>query len=82
LGWGFSCLTQGLEQNILFDTGSNGESLQYNLKLMGLRAEDVQAVVLSHAHFDHTGGLDSLLHVHPKMFCTGKSSSCWVDFTL
>jgi 7,8-dihydropterin-6-yl-methyl-4-(beta-D-ribofuranosyl)aminobenzene 5'-phosphate synthase len=67
LGWGFSCLIQGLEQNILFDTGSNGESLQYNLKLMGLRAEDVQAVVLSHAHFDHTGGLDSLLHVHPKV---------------
>ncbi len=67
LGWGFSCFIQGLEQNILFDTGSNGESLQYNLGLMGLRPEDVQAVVLSHAHFDHTGGLDSVLQVNPQV---------------
>ncbi|MFP4428181.1 MAG: MBL fold metallo-hydrolase [Desulfovermiculus sp.] len=67
LGWGFSCLIQGLEQNILFDTGSNGQSLQYNLSLVDLRPEDIHVVVLSHAHFDHTGGLSSLLQVNPEM---------------
>ena len=65
LGWGFSCFIQGLEKHILFDTGSNGDILLYNMRTMHLRAEEIDLIVLSHAHFDHTGGLASVLNINP-----------------
>jgi 7,8-dihydropterin-6-yl-methyl-4-(beta-D-ribofuranosyl)aminobenzene 5'-phosphate synthase len=67
IGWGFSCFIQGPEKHILFDTGSNGDILLYNMKTMHLRAEDIDRIVLSHAHFDHTGGLASVLEVNPRV---------------
>ncbi|MDD3277046.1 MAG: MBL fold metallo-hydrolase, partial [Kiritimatiellales bacterium] len=41
---------------ILFDTGQ-GFVLEHNLQQMNLTLEDVKTVVLSHGHYDHTGGL-------------------------
>ena len=67
LGWGFGCLIQGLEKCILFDTGSSGDTLLHNFKTMHLQPEDIDIVVLSHAHFDHTGGLASLLEINPRV---------------
>jgi len=55
-GWGFSCLIEG-EQNILFDTGENGKSLLYNFEKLQIMPESVDKVVISHNHWDHTGGL-------------------------
>jgi 7,8-dihydropterin-6-yl-methyl-4-(beta-D-ribofuranosyl)aminobenzene 5'-phosphate synthase len=59
--WGFSCLVEGLEKIILFDTGGNGELLLSNMTRMGKDPIDVDVVVLSHGHKDHTGGLGSVL---------------------
>jgi 7,8-dihydropterin-6-yl-methyl-4-(beta-D-ribofuranosyl)aminobenzene 5'-phosphate synthase len=63
-GWGFSCLIEGLDKTILFDTGGDGTVLLANMRRMGLRAKDVGAIVLSHIHADHTGGLDEFLAEH------------------
>ena len=60
-GWGFSCLVEGLEKIILFDTGGDGRVLLSNMKKLGSDPADIDVVVLSHAHGDHTGGLVSLL---------------------
>ena len=60
-GWGFSCLIEGLDKAVLFDTGGNGDILLSNMQQLGLDPEGVDAVVLSHIHSDHTGGLGAFL---------------------
>ncbi len=67
LDWGFSCLIEGMEKTILFDTGTNGQILLSNLKNLDIRPEEIDSVLLSHAHRDHTGGLDALLTKNPKI---------------
>jgi 7,8-dihydropterin-6-yl-methyl-4-(beta-D-ribofuranosyl)aminobenzene 5'-phosphate synthase len=59
--WGFSCLVQGMEKTILFDTGSDGDILLSNMKTLGLDPGLVDLVVISHTHSDHTWGLWELL---------------------
>jgi len=44
--------------NLLFDTGQSGNVLEHNAKLMGTDYGSCDALVLSHAHYDHTGGLE------------------------
>ena len=65
--WGFSCFIEGLEKTILFDTGKNGHMLLSNMEKLGILPEKIDLVFLSHAHKDHTGGLDILLTKNPKM---------------
>jgi 7,8-dihydropterin-6-yl-methyl-4-(beta-D-ribofuranosyl)aminobenzene 5'-phosphate synthase len=46
---------------VLFDTGADGPTLMGNLRALNIDPAKIEAVVLSHAHGDHTLGLDSLL---------------------
>ncbi|MDD3296997.1 MAG: MBL fold metallo-hydrolase [Candidatus Omnitrophica bacterium] len=57
-GWGFSCL---VGEYIIFDTGEKAEYLFNNMKLLDVKPEDIKTVVISHDHWDHTGGLWRLL---------------------
>jgi len=73
-GWGFSCLIEAKEK-ILFDTGDSSENLIYNLRQLNIQPESVAAVVISHNHWDHTGGLKEFSKLnnnakvfHPKSF--------------
>lgn len=65
--WGFSCLIEGLDKTILFDTGGNGDILLSNMQHLGLVPEAIDAVVLSHIHGDHTGGLGAFLAHNPDV---------------
>lgn len=65
--WGFSCLISGGEKNILFDTGEDGSILLSNMRKLGINPEEIDLVVLSHAHLDHIGGLSSLLEINPAV---------------
>jgi len=65
--WGFGCAVQGLEKTILFDTGGNGRLLLANMAALDLSPETIDAVVLSHRHGDHTGGLQALLAENAKV---------------
>jgi 7,8-dihydropterin-6-yl-methyl-4-(beta-D-ribofuranosyl)aminobenzene 5'-phosphate synthase len=66
-GWGFSCFIQGMEKILLFDTGDSGARLMHNLEKMGLSPADVDAVILSHHHRDHTGGLEAFLRMNGEV---------------
>lgn len=55
--WGFACLVEGAGRTILFDTGTNAGVFRSNLQALGVELSRVDALVLSHAHLDHTGGL-------------------------
>ena len=68
-GWGFSCLIEAKEK-ILFDTGDSGENLIYNLRQLNIQPENIAAVVISHNHWDHAGGLKdfSKLNSNAKVF--------------
>ena len=59
--WGFACLIERGETTILFDTGGDGAVLLSNMAVLDLDPRDVDVVVLSHIHGDHTGGLGGLL---------------------
>lgn len=57
---GFSVLVETEEKKILFDTGQSGAFVG-NADLLGIDLESVDMVVLSHGHYDHTGGVPKLL---------------------
>ncbi len=65
--WGFSCLIEGTEKTILFDTGTNPEILMHNIGQLEVDLEKVDQIVISHAHHDHTGGLDAVLEKNHKV---------------
>lgn len=58
---GLSCVVEGLEKTILFDTGGDGKVLMRNMEKMGIEPGSIDMVILSHDHWDHTGGLESFL---------------------
>ncbi len=59
--WGFSCLIEGLEKTILFDTGGESDVLMKNMEILNVDAGAVDLVVISHNHWDHIGGLNIFL---------------------
>lgn len=65
--WGFSCLVEGLAETVLFDTGGDGDILLANMQQLGLDVGAIDAVVLSHIHGDHTGGLGAVLARNPDV---------------
>jgi 7,8-dihydropterin-6-yl-methyl-4-(beta-D-ribofuranosyl)aminobenzene 5'-phosphate synthase len=65
--WGFSCLIEMDKQTILFDTGSNGRVLLKNAKKMGIDFKNIDMVFISHPHWDHIGGLDTILEENPNI---------------
>lgn len=57
---GLSLLIEDDRSKILFDTGM-GRAFLSNTKQLGLNLRDLTHIVLSHGHYDHTGGLSSLI---------------------
>jgi 7,8-dihydropterin-6-yl-methyl-4-(beta-D-ribofuranosyl)aminobenzene 5'-phosphate synthase len=72
---GLSLLIRYCGRQFLFDTGA-GATLLHNAKVMDLDLGEVDAVLLSHGHYDHTGGLLDLVKAigpvdvygHPEIF--------------
>jgi 7,8-dihydropterin-6-yl-methyl-4-(beta-D-ribofuranosyl)aminobenzene 5'-phosphate synthase len=66
--WGLSLWmvsTRGAEtKRILLDFGWTGETLNNNLDLLGLDPATLDALVSSHGHLDHFGGLEGFLDKH------------------
>ncbi len=50
---------------VLFDTGASGDVLMNNVRRMGLELSSADAIVLSHGHHDHVGGLEAALKALP-----------------
>ena len=62
--WGFSCV---INDYFLFDTGSNGRALIRNIAKMGIDINELKYLFISHPHWDHIGGIDSVLDINPYM---------------
>jgi 7,8-dihydropterin-6-yl-methyl-4-(beta-D-ribofuranosyl)aminobenzene 5'-phosphate synthase len=63
--WAYSLLAQSrlgaVERTALIDFGYTPGTLLNNMGLLGVRPALIDAMVLSHGHYDHFGGLDGLL---------------------
>lgn len=58
--YGYSALVTVDNKKILFDTGS-ADALLTNSKLLGLKPDEFDDIVISHGHFDHTGAVIPIL---------------------
>lgn len=59
--WGFSCLIETVDKTLLFDTGGEGEVLLHNIQALNVDISNIDIIVISHNHWDHTGGLFTIL---------------------
>lgn len=61
---GFSVLVRvekdGGERTLLFDTGVSPTGMVENMRRLGLSLSDVEAIVLSHGHWDHVTGMEGV----------------------
>jgi len=58
--WGISMLVEVDGMKVLFDTGESVSTV-HNAQLLGVDLLAVDRIVLSHGHYDHTGGLREVL---------------------
>jgi len=63
--WGLSLLVETANIRILLDTGMNDAAVR-NAAVLGIDLAQVDRIVLSHAHSDHTGGLREVLRKMQK----------------
>lgn len=74
---GFACYLETPQGNYLFDTGQ-GKTLIPNARCLEKDLTTIKALLISHGHYDHTGGLQPLLeyssgldiYAHPAIFTT------------
>ncbi|WP_456433163.1 MBL fold metallo-hydrolase [Nitratifractor sp.] len=79
--WGFACWVEPGEGSAwLFDTGSNGRVLLRNAQAVGVDLSRTSALVLSHPHWDHAGGLDTVLELAPNVsiYLSSTFSKLWI----
>lgn len=68
-GWGFSALIERDGRKILFDAGADRLVMQHNARVLGIDLSQVNALVFSHEHCDHIGGMFSVLSRGLSVFC-------------
>jgi len=74
-GWAIHVATH--DRSILFDTGQ-GKGIIPNSLLLGIDLSGLDAVVLSHGHYDHTSGLPDVLNLCGTIDTYGHED-CFVD---
>jgi 7,8-dihydropterin-6-yl-methyl-4-(beta-D-ribofuranosyl)aminobenzene 5'-phosphate synthase len=74
--WGFAAFVQYGNKRILFDTGNNAKIFEHNATQLGIDLKQLDAVVISHRHGDHTSGLSYVLNVNSdvKIYVPQESS--------
>jgi len=79
--WGLSFLLEfvdakGKSRRVIFDTGVNKQALLYNIRKLKVNMSDINCVVLSHGHADHTAATVEVIkaaggvkvYAHPHAF--------------
>ncbi len=67
-----------IKKNILIDVGQNHEALWHNMQLLNINPTIIDAIVITHCHYDHTLGIVDMLRdigkkdlpiiAHPGLF--------------
>ena len=75
--------------HVVYDTGMSPDGMATNMRRLGVDAGDVEVVVLSHGHFDHTTGLDGFVRtvgrpnipvvVHPGLWAQRRLNIPGID---
>ncbi|NJF24611.1 MBL fold metallo-hydrolase [Thermococcus sp. Bubb.Bath] len=92
---GFSALIEHNGYRVLVDTGTDGKVLLNNMQELGVNPDSIDALFLTHGHYDHTGGMAELLkarsepldvYAHPEIFArrialTPKRREIGIPFT-
>jgi 7,8-dihydropterin-6-yl-methyl-4-(beta-D-ribofuranosyl)aminobenzene 5'-phosphate synthase len=65
--WGFAALVEYAGKRILFDTGNSARIFEHNVKALRVDLRNLDFVVISHRHADHTSGITYLLTLNPKV---------------
>lgn len=69
--------TSNTTHQILYDTGPSSELLAHNVEVLGIDLKKTEAIVMSHGHWDHFGGLiwalkeigkETPVYAHRRMF--------------
>jgi 7,8-dihydropterin-6-yl-methyl-4-(beta-D-ribofuranosyl)aminobenzene 5'-phosphate synthase len=72
---GFAALVETADRRVLFDTGIDARTVS-NADTLGISLSPLDAILLSHGHYDHVGGLEAILErcgpvpvlCHPDLF--------------
>jgi len=67
MDWGFAALVEYRGKRILFDTGNNARIFEHNVKALGVDLRNIDFVIISHRHADHTSGISYLLNINPRV---------------
>lgn len=63
---GFSALVEHNGKKVLVDTGTDGEVLLRNMEALGVSPGEIDALFITHGHYDHTGGMKAFLEVRGR----------------
>lgn len=67
--WGFACLVEYQNHQLLFDAGRDSELYKKNVKLLQIKPEEIPSLFISHKHGDHTAGMPWITEINPSVKC-------------
>src|SRR5487761_645469 len=53
-------------ESVLYDAGLGRDTVTHNMDVLDIRANELRAIVLSHGHSDHHGGLEGIVRRHGR----------------
>jgi 7,8-dihydropterin-6-yl-methyl-4-(beta-D-ribofuranosyl)aminobenzene 5'-phosphate synthase len=68
----------GQRHSLLLDTGATVGGVVHNLRALGVNPQEIEAIVLSHGHFDHTIGLNGLVRELSPLPPLLVHPDCWL----
>lgn len=72
---GLSFYVETEKHKLLLDTGASSAFIQ-NAEVLGIDLKQVDTVILSHGHYDHSGGIPAFAELNPAAKIYMKSSAC------